>query len=305
MARAQLARLLVDEGGEPRALWRVLLFVPLFLVADSIFDSLLAPLAARPGLPGAAGLDAAGLLAALAAGAFLLLALDRRTPGALGFAWTREVPREVALGLAITGGALCAVAGGLAFAGELRWTPDSGSPGGYALELARDLLLWGVAAAAEEALFRGYAFQALARGIGPVAATLVASAGFAAAHWRNPNLDVLAVLNIFLAGILLSIAYLRTRSLWFATALHTGWNWMMGTVLALPVSGLALVNTPLYDGRELGPDWLTGGAFGPEGGLAATVAFLLALVVVLRVPLAEAARLRELRPLVDSRLPRS
>ncbi len=305
MARAHLARLLADESGEPRALWRVLFFVPLYLVGDSICDSLLAPLARQPGLPGATALAAASLLAALAAGGFLLLALDRRTLGALGFAWTRAVPRELALGIAITGGALCIVAGALAFAGQVRWTPDRGSAGGYALELARDLLLWGVAAAGEEAVFRGYAFQALARGIGPVAATLIASAGFAAAHWRNPNLDALALLNIFFAGILLSVAYLRTRSLWFPTALHLGWNWMMGTVLALPVSGLVLVNTPLYDGRELGPDWLTGGSFGPEGGLAATIAFLLALVVVLRVPLAEAARMRALRPLLDSRLPRS
>ncbi len=305
MARPGLAGLLLDEGGEVRALWRVLLFVPLFVVANAVFRALLAPLGAPPGLAGAAAGDAATLIAALAAGVFLLVALDRRRPGALGFALTREVPRELALGIAITGGALCVVVAGLAFAGETRWTPDRGSAGGYALELGRDLLLWGVAGAAEEALFRGYAFQAMARGIGPVLATLVASAGFAAGHWRNPNLDALALLNIFLAGVLLSVAYLRTRSLWFATGLHVGWNWMMGTVLALPVSGLVLVNTPLYDARAEGPRWVTGGAFGPEGGLAATVAFVIALVAVLRAPLAEAARMQALRPLVDSRTPRS
>ena len=298
-------RLLLDDEGEPRALWRVLLFVPIYLFAAAIFGGLLSPLHRLPGLAGESVGASGRLLAALLAGGFLLVALDRRRPGAVGFAWTRAVPRELALGLAITGGALCAVVAGLALAGELRWTPDRGSAGGYALALVRDLPLWGVAAAGEEALFRGYAFQAMARGIGAIPATLVASIGFAAGHWRNPNLDAIALTNIFLAGVLLSVAYLRTRSLWFATALHTGWNWMMGTVLALPVSGLVLVNTPLYDGHELGPRWVTGGPFGPEGGLAATVAFALALVLVLRVPLAESARMRALRPLVDSSAPRS
>jgi hypothetical protein len=135
-----------------------------------------------------------------------------------------------------------------------------------------------------------------------VIATIGASALFAAAHRTNPNVDMFALVNIFLAGVLLSAAYLRTRSLWFATAVHFGWNWSMASLLDLPVSGLALFDTPLYEPVVGGPAWLTGGAFGPEGGMAATVAFVLAAFAVWRLPgLDETEEMRALRPLVDDR----
>jgi hypothetical protein len=93
---------------------------------------------------------------------------------------------------------------------------------------------------------------------------------------------------------------LQTRSLWFATAVHLGWNWTMATLFDLPVSGLRLVDTPLYDASVHGPLWLTGGGFGPEGGLVATGGFVLMMLAVWRVPgLAEPDELRRLRPLVD------
>jgi uncharacterized protein len=40
----------------------------------------------------------------------------------------------------------------------------------------------------------------------------------------------LGLANIFLAGVMLAVAYLRTRSLWFATGVHLGWNWTMATL---------------------------------------------------------------------------
>ncbi|HEX9106095.1 MAG TPA: CPBP family glutamic-type intramembrane protease [Longimicrobiales bacterium] len=303
-AHGPFLRLLVNGAGELRALWRLLLFLPVVGVVLGLFASAQPLLQRLTGLSAAAAGAAGALTAALAGGCFMLVVIDRRRPGALGFGWTREVPRELALGIAIAGGALALCVALLAFAGDYAWTPDRGSLGGYAWELLRDLALWGVAAAAEEALFRGYAFQVLVQGLGAAPATLLASAAFALAHRNNPNVDAVALVNIFLAGVLLSVAYLRTRSLWFATAVHVGWNWMMGTVLALPVSGLVLVNTPLYDGHAGGPGWVTGGDFGPEGGLVATAAFSLALVAVALAPLAEAPRMKELRPLVDTRLTR-
>jgi hypothetical protein len=76
----------------------------------------------------------------------------------------------------------------------------------------------------------------------------------------------------------------------------------MSAVLEFPVSGLPR-DTPLYDEVSTGPRWLTGGDFGPEGGLAATLAILLLTLVLLRARgLRESARMRALRPLVDDRL---
>ncbi len=289
------------HDGRVRSGWRILLFILLFPALLLV----LAPLA-RLG-PGT-GIGALlvqwvlALAAALGAGWILLATIDRRPAGALGFAWTAATPRELGSGVAIGGVSLGAVVVLFTLIGWVDYHPEGGTAGGYLGSLGTGLLFFLVAAAAEEAIFRGYPFQVLVQGIGPLPATLVASLAFAAAHGRNPNVDTFALINIFLAGILLSVAYLRTRSLWFATAVHLGWNWSMASLFDLPVSGLTELNTPLYEPAISGPVWVTGGAFGPEGGIGGSVAFLLALGAVLYLPgIREAAEMRALRPLVNER----
>jgi hypothetical protein len=71
---------------------------------------------------------------------------------------------------------------------------------------------------------------------------------------------------------MLSLAVLWTGSLWFASAVHLGWNWATAAVLDLPVSGLDSSTRPSTTAQPVGPAWLTGGEFGPEGGLAGTLA---------------------------------
>lgn len=242
------------------------------------------------------------LAAAVLGGWFLLAMVDGRPVGALGFAADPAAPRDAGLGAACGAGAIVLAAGVLAVAGSTRWVAEAGTVPEYVATLGRALAFFAVAAAAEEALFRGYALQALVQGIGAWPAVLLTSALFALGHARNPAVGPLALVNIFLAGVMLGWAYLRTRSLWFATALHLGWNWTMSAVLDFPVSGLTH-DTPLYDELSIGPRWLTGGAFGPEAGLAATLAIVLLTVILLRARwLRESPRMRALRPLVDGRL---
>jgi membrane protease YdiL (CAAX protease family) len=242
------------------------------------------------------------LAAALLAGWLLIAWVDRRRVGALGFAASRAAPREAATGLGLGAAAIAVAAGVLAVAGSARWVADAGSVPEYVASLGRGLAFFAVAAAAEEALFRGYAFQALVQGIGAWPAVLLSSAAFALAHARNPSVDPVALANIFAAGVMLGWAYLRTRSLWFATGVHLGWNWTMSAVLEFPVSGLRR-DVPLYDQLSIGPRWFTGGGFGPEGGVAATLAIVLLTAVLLRARwIRESPAMRALRPLVDDRL---
>jgi membrane protease YdiL (CAAX protease family) len=282
------------------ALGRVLVFAGLFAVlfvsGQLALGGLLAELAGPASVLGSAIV----LGAAVGVGALLMRVRERRPAGALGFAWTSRTPREVIVGTTLGLVAIAVAVAPLLAVGAVRYIAADGGAGDWVVVVGRDFSLFAVAAAAEEALFRGYAFQVLVRGVGSVTATVAASGAFALAHYGNPNVGRVGLLNIFLAGVVLSAAYLRTRSLWFATAVHVGWNWGMATLLDLPVSGLDLFDTPLYDARVEGPDWLTGGAFGPEGGLAATAAFALALAAVLRMPgLEPAPEQRALGPLVD------
>jgi len=183
---------------------------------------------------------------------------------------------------------------------SLSYAPEPGTTATWAREAGSGLVVLTPAAAAEELLFRGYAFQWLVRAAGSLIGTVLGSAAFAAAHLSNPDPSALALINLFLAGVLLSVAYLKTRSLWFATAVHLGWNWMMAIPLDLPVSGFELFNVPLYEPVIAGPSLLTGGAFGPEGGIAATLGAVLALLALWKLPRSvESSELRALRPLID------
>ena len=128
----------------------------------------------------------------------------------------------------------------------------------------------------------------------------VSSIAFAFGHAQNPNVGTFGLVNIFLAGVLLSAAYLKTRSLWLPTMLHLGWNWGMASLLDLPVSGFELIDTPFYEPVVRGPEWLSGGGFGPEGGVAGSIGFaaaLAALFLLKNVRVAE--EMKALRPLPD------
>ena len=282
-----------------RAGWRIALWAGGVASLLVVLGSLAAALGVPPGFGAQVSLE---LAAALIAGWALVALLDRRRLGALGFAADRAAPREVAWGLALGAGAILLAAGVLAVAGSARWVADRGGVPEYVAALAGALAFFTVAAAAEEALFRGYAFQALVQGIGAWPAVLLSSALFALAHRHNPGVDAVAMANIFAAGVMLGWAYLRTRSLWFCTAVHLGWNWTMAAVLEFPVSWLRN-DVPLYNEVSVGPRWFTGGDFGPEGGVAATAAIVLLTVLLLRSRrLRESATMRSLRPLVDDRL---
>lgn len=241
--------------------------------------------------------------AAVAAGWIALLQFDGKRLGALGFAPTRAAPRELAIGTVIGGALIGGAALLLLSSGSVRYVPDDGAAAGYVGSAVAMLGALGMAAALEELLFRGYPFQVLVAWIGPWSATVLASALFAALHAWNPHVSVPALVNIFVAGVLLSVAYLQTRSLWYATGVHLGWNWTMTAVLDFPVSGLALYDVPLYDVALSGPAWWTGGRFGPEAGVAATVVLVAGIAFLLRLrPLGEAEGMRRLEPLVDARL---
>ncbi|MXW16881.1 MAG: CPBP family intramembrane metalloprotease [Gemmatimonadetes bacterium] len=161
-----------------------------------------------------------------------------------------------------------------------------GLEGGTVIEYAATGMWTGLillpAAASEEIAVRGYPLRVLLDRWGPWPALAVTSAAFSVLHGANPNVGRMALLNIVLAGVLLGLLCLKTGDLWWATGVHTGWNLATGFVADLPVSGLELVDAPLIEVSAIGTAWVTGGDFGLEGGLSATVALALAILIVAR-----------------------
>ncbi|EOR27200.1 CPBP family intramembrane metalloprotease [Cytobacillus oceanisediminis] len=131
----------------------------------------------------------------------------------------------------------------------------------------------------EELTFRGYIMTTLAdNGNSKTVVYIVSSLIFGVAHLLNPNVAVLGIINIFLVGLLFAYMYDKTKSLWMPIGYHITWNYFQGNVFGFPVSG----TTPhgLYGiDVSMGNNWLTGGSFGLEGGLLATLMIVLGFVV--------------------------
>jgi hypothetical protein len=123
-----------------------------------------------------------------------------------------------------------------------------------------------------------------------VLGVLLTSVPFAAVHLRNPNVAAgFTFVNTALAGVWLAAAYLRTRSLWFPLGVHWAWNWALGSLFGLPVSGITRIAPhPLLQGTDLGPAWLTGGSYGIEGGLACTITLVISTIFIWRTRLVSA-----------------
>jgi len=149
-----------------------------------------------------------------------------------------------------------------------------------------------LAGVAEELIFRGAVYRLLEDGFGTLIAIALSGLLFGLLHVFNPGATLASTAAIAVeAGILLAAAYLVTRSLWLAIGLHIGWNFTEGGVFGASVSGgksHGLIITTFA-----GPDWLTGGKFGPEASLTAVAV----CVTVAAILLAVAIRRGEWKPL--------
>lgn len=132
------------------------------------------------------------------------------------------------------------------------------------------LAMFAMAATVEELSFRGYALKWLTWSIGAPAAVVLSSILFGAGHLFNPGATFFSTVNTALAGLMLAIPYVRTRSMWMQIGIHWSWNLLLATVVSLPVSGLNF-GPHLFITEDSGPHWLTGGTYGPEGGAAVTI----------------------------------
>jgi len=199
--------------------------------------------------------------------------IDRRPVKSLGFQWQSFQPDALTgfcLGLALLGaGTLILLA-----LHNLEWADVHFA----AADLFTGLVLMVLIAFAEEMVFRGYILNNLMGSMNKWAALGVSAALFTIAHGSNPGISFIAVINLFLAGLLLGINFIYTRNIWFAICFHFSWNFLQGPVLGYEVSGLPLQS--VLQPSLQGPWWITGGSFGLEGSFVATGLILFALLLL-------------------------
>jgi membrane protease YdiL (CAAX protease family) len=193
--------------------------------------------------------------------------IERRALVTIGFARGR-IMRDCLLGLGLGATWLGLSVAALWICG---WT----SPGSFGT-ISVAALAWAAAAMAfntlaQEVLTRSYIFQTIKSQSNPVWAIVLTSLLFVAVHAGVYRGAILPAINVFAAGVLFAVAYHVTGNLWLPTAIHFMWNYLLGPVLGLVVSG----QTHLRVGWQLftvqGPSFFTGGAFGLEGGIITTL----------------------------------
>jgi hypothetical protein len=194
--------------------------------------------------------------------------IDRRSWVSLGLKWDEAARQDLVFGTLIAGALMAFIfvvelaTGWLAWAG-FAW---ESVPAAELLRAVLSALIAFVAVAwTEELLTRGYLLQNIAEGTNLKVGVLLSSLYFAVLHASNPNVSWIAIVGLLVSGLFLAYSYVRTRTLWLAMGLHFGWNFFQNTVFGFPVSGLDAPGLMVHE--AVGPELITGGAFGPEAGL--------------------------------------
>jgi uncharacterized protein len=205
--------------------------------------------------------------------------VDKRPLSTIGFGAGRLY--DLVIGAGIGAAILLAPIGVLLAMGAAVYAPNLALFDAGALALGVTVCFFNVVT--QEALVRSYMFQELWAKYGAWVATLVTTALFVALHtvaiMRGAQ-GLIAGVNILLASLMLSLAYVRTGQLWLAIGIHLGWNGLQGPVLGINVTGLNLGfgHWTLFDFP--GDPLLTGGALGVEGGLIGLIGPAIGLAIV-------------------------
>lgn len=152
-----------------------------------------------------------------------------------------------------------------------------GLSGNASLSIIFAFLFFAFQAMAEEVLFRGLLQISASRKTNNVLGILLSAAFFSIAHINNPGTDFIALVNIFLYGIFLSLLMLEKGNIFLVSGAHTAWNFTMGNIFGVNVSGLDMESTLFRSEIIPGKELLSGGAFGIEGGLIFTAVISIAI----------------------------
>lgn len=128
----------------------------------------------------------------------------------------------------------------------------------------------------EEILIRGIVFRIIEEKLGSYIALLISALIFGGLHLFNPHATLVSAFCIAIeAGLLLGAAYIYSRSLWLPIAIHFSWNFMQSGIFGAITSGNDNTGS-LLTTNITGAELLTGGEFGPEGTIQATIFCLIA-----------------------------
>lgn len=257
------------------AIARAVAFVVIFILCAAASATFVGPIADRLARYAGAPMRAevlAELVAALAATAIMLRSIDRAEWRTVELHRAAAGVRPLLAGFAGGSAIMLAVCGALYAMGMLAIVDSPVTSSWIAAALRVSVVLL-VASLAEEVICRGYLLSVIRDGVGMPAAVVITSALFGLLHLSNAGSTPQSVAVVTLAGLLLASVRIVFRSLYAAWLAHFAWNWIMAVPLHAPVSGIQF-ESPGYKAVTSGPEWLSGGSWGPEGGVVAAAGML-------------------------------
>jgi membrane protease YdiL (CAAX protease family) len=271
----------VAHTGRLRAPWRLSVFLAAFVTAWVLVNAFVYPvLSAATAWTGSPLAFGPWLLLAATAAALVvaLRGVDDAPWEAVGCdaqAWRLSV---LGRGTALGGAAIAATVAVLLVSGGLRveWLADGTGPVSWVAVALRTLWVLAPAALWEELLFRGYLWRVADDAAGARVALWGTSVAFGAVHLLNPGATPRTIGAVVLAGVCLGWVRTVSQSVPAAWMAHVAWNWGMAAVAHVPVSGVPF-DAPGWQLVPTAPAWWSGGSWGPEGGAAAVLVFVVAL----------------------------
>jgi uncharacterized protein len=211
--------------------------------------------------------DATGALSILVSVWIMLRFIDRRPFLTIGFApglMVRDLILGVSVGISWLGLSLFF----LWILNCISWMPS--------LTISWSVLGWVAVALifntlTQKVLVHSYIFQTIQSQANYFYAIMISAILFMALHAGIYTSFLLPAFNVFFAGVLFGVAYYLSGNLWLPIAIHFTWNFLLGPVLGLPVSGQDQLSNDWRVFGINGTDLWTGGSFGIEGGLVVTV----------------------------------
>lgn len=270
-----------------RPLWRAVIYPVAVTLAASILWALFLGVSGRPAFEQFTfsvliANEFFAAIGAVVAAILLRRYLDRRSIASLGFAPRGPWLRLFGLGIAL-GAGMQAIAYMLEAVPGYARVVGHGSFASDAKLVLVAAIVFLAAALFEEMSLRGYLLQNLWEEWGVAPAIIVTSILFALIHFTNPHAreqSVLTIAGLSAFALWACFSLLWTKSLWVALGGHMAWNVFEGPIFGFPVSGEGIPVPTVLSQSVHGPQWLTGGAFGPEAGASSIIATLIGLAVL-------------------------
>ncbi len=216
----------------------------------------------------------------------LWLFVDRQEPGGLGIRFEPRWYISLIVGLGLGSVMIATIIGLCVVSGWIVLNPQfSSTEGGIVGIYLVAYIIWqSTVAGAEELVSRGYIQQNLASQMSSTRAILSAGVMFGILHLPGilatstplvPGLIMLV--NLCIGGIMLGFAFQRSHMLWFPIGIHFSWNYIQYHIFGYGGNGLFMVQSIVFE-------LITGGVIGPEAGLIGTLALLILIGLIWKLP---------------------